>query len=196
MKRPQLIELLQRIRSNHPVTRLIVAGSQALYATARSVPECVQFSIEADVLLIREAFGDRRDIEQRFGMDSAFQADTGFYAHPVGPGTIVLPSGWEERLVPFGRDDGLDNVWALEIHDLAASKLMASREKDIEFLRALLERGLCDFPTLLARMDLLRTGSAGNAVPERLARLARHLQDWNRSDLARAIPNIPGRPGN
>ena len=71
--------------------------------------------------------------------------------------------------------------------DLLASKLMAGREKDFEFLRALFDRALGDFPTLLARMDLLRAGASGKAVPDRLTRLARHLRDWGRDDLARTV---------
>src|SRR5206468_7306217 len=109
---------------------------------------------------------------------------SGFYAHPLGLGTISVPRGWDERLVPFGREEGLENVWALEIHDLAASKLMAGREKDFEFLHALLDRSFCDFQTFLARFDLLRTGAFANAVPDRLKKLAQHLRQWKRDDLA------------
>ena len=96
----------------------------------------MELSLEADLLLVREAFQARAGIEEQFGMDSPFQAQTGFYAHPVGLGTITVPRGWEERLVPFGREEELANVWTLEIHDLAATKLMAGRDKDFEFLRA------------------------------------------------------------
>ena len=120
-------------------------------------------------------------------MESSHLRETGVFAHPVGLATIVLPSGWEERLVSFGRQEGLANVWALELHDLLASKLMAGREKDFEFIRALLEHRLCDFPTLIARMQLLRLGVSANAVPDRLAKLARHLRDWRRTDLARVV---------
>ncbi len=121
MKKPQLIELLQRIRAIHAAPRLIVAGSQALYGAVASAPPIVEFSMEADLLLVGEAFQARADIDQHFGMDSPFQSETGFYAHSVGMGTITLVAGWEERLVPFGREEGLANVWALENHDLAAS---------------------------------------------------------------------------
>ena len=191
MKRPQLIELLQRIRAIHPAPRFIVAGSQALYGRVASVPAVVEVSMEADLLLVREAFQARADIDQHFGMDSPFQAETGFYAHPVGLGTITLVPGWEERLVPFGVAEGLHNVWALEIHDLAASKLVAGRDKDFAFLRALLEQGLCDFSTLLARMELLRAGVYANALPDRLTKLTQHLREWKRDDLARTVHPRP-----
>ena len=187
------MELLQRIRASHATTRLIVAGSQAIYGFVASAPAIVEISMEADLLLIRAAFQARAEIEEHFGMNSPFQAEAGFYAHSVGLGTITLPAGWEERLVPFGRDEGLPNVWALEIHDLAASKLMAGRDKDFEFLRALLDHGLCDFPTLLARMEAFRASVFANALPDRLAKLAQHLRDWKRDDLARAI-HPPSEP--
>ena len=159
-----------------------------LLGTAASAPSIVQISMEADLLLTGEAFRARADIDRHFGMDSPFQAETGFYAHAVGLGTITLVPGWEERLVPFGRDEGLVNIWALEIHDLAASKLMAGREKDFEFLRELLERGLCEFSILLARFELLREGVYANAVPDRLAKLAGCLRAWGRDDLAKLLP--------
>jgi hypothetical protein len=180
MKRPQLNELLRRIRAIHADIPLIVVGSQALYASVESLPAVAEISMEVDLLLVREAFQARAHIEQCFGMDSSFQSEAGIYAHPVGLATVILPKGWEERLIPFGRDDGLVNVWALEIHDLAASKLMAGREKDFEFLRVLLDNGLCDHSTLLARFETLRAGPSANAVPDRLAKLAQHLRDWRR----------------
>ena len=38
------------------------------------------------------------------------------------------------------------NVWALDIHDLAASKLMAGRDKDFEFLQFLFITDCAIFP--------------------------------------------------
>jgi hypothetical protein len=138
-------------------------------------------------LLTGEDFVHRQAIEDGFGMTSEYLARTGVFAHPVGLGTITVPPGWEERLVPFGREEGLANVWALEIHDLAATKLMAGREKDFEFLRALLDHGLCDFPTLLGRFESFRGGVFENALPDRLRKLAHHFREWKRDDLARAV---------
>jgi hypothetical protein len=146
--------------------------------------------MEADLLLTPEAFQARSDIEQYFGMDSAFQAEAGYYAHPVGLGTIALPPSWESRLVPFGRKDGLDNVWTLEIHDLTSSKLMAGREKDFEFLRVLIEQAWIGFPILLERLHSFQDTVYANALPDRVARLAQHLGHWKRTDLARQLDSI------
>ena len=45
--------------------------------------------------------------------------------------------------------------WCLEPHDLAASKLAAGREKDYEFVGALVDADLIDIETLSVRIDLL-----------------------------------------
>jgi hypothetical protein len=70
----------------------------------------------------------------------------------VGASTAVLPSGWEDRLVPFD-DPGADpsRAFCLDAHDLVVSKLVAGREKDLEFDQALLQAGLVDAGRLEAR---------------------------------------------
>jgi hypothetical protein len=50
---------------------------------------------------------------------------------------------------PPGPTTGL----CLEIHDLAISKYVAGREKDLEFTRELARRRMTDVPTLLARLE-------------------------------------------
>ena len=41
----------------------------------------------------------------------------------------------------------------MEPHDLCVAKLLAGREKDVAFVRALLAAGLVDRSTILARLD-------------------------------------------
>jgi hypothetical protein len=43
--------------------------------------------------------------------------------------------------------------WCLEVHDLAASKLVAGREKDFAFLRGLFQHGLADPGRVEALLD-------------------------------------------
>jgi hypothetical protein len=70
--------------------------------------------------------------------------------------TATLPAGWPERLVAFDdAEAGASNATCLEAHDLVVSKLVAGREKDFEFARALLATGLIDVDSLLARAELL-----------------------------------------
>lgn len=97
--------------------------------------------------------------------------------HGVSQETAILPAGWRKRLVPVHNENtGGGTGLCLEIHDLAVSKLVAGREKDVAFLAGLLRRGLAQAPGIrerltetplavermqacLARLDRLVTGS-------------------------------------
>jgi len=45
--------------------------------------------------------------------------------------------------------------WCLEVHDLAASKLVAGRQKDLEFVRVLLSEKMVSPETLAHRVEAL-----------------------------------------
>jgi hypothetical protein len=64
----------------------------------------------------------------------------------------VLPSGWRERLIPVHNENtGGGTGLCLEVHDLAVSKLVAGREKDLAFVANLLRHGLAAISTLQFR---------------------------------------------
>jgi hypothetical protein len=44
--------------------------------------------------------------------------------------------------------------WSLEVHHLAIAKLVAGRQKEIDFLTALRERPMAELPTLQVKPDL------------------------------------------
>lgn len=60
----------------------------------------------------------------------------------------------QARLVPFDTP-GTRGVtaWCLELHDLWVSKAVAGREKDREFCRALLQRGVVMPDVLTSRLE-------------------------------------------
>ena len=74
-----------------------------------------------------------------------FDSTFGYYAHGLPPESCPLPSGWQERLIPF-QNDNTRGVKALCLHplDLACSKLVAGREKDVAFVAAMLTHGLIE----------------------------------------------------
>lgn len=87
------------------------------------------------------------------GEGSPFHQTLGYYAHGVEADTAVLPQGWRERLVPVRNENtGGGTGLCLEVHDLAVSKLVAGREKDLEFVAALLPHRLVDSKTTLDRL--------------------------------------------
>ena len=64
-----------------------------------------------------------------------------------------MPSGWEDRLVTVETEaTGGGRGLCLEVHDLASSKIAAGREKDLEFVDAMLFHGLTSVAMLRARI--------------------------------------------
>ena len=74
--------------------------------------------------------------------------------HGVLIEAAVLPDGWDQRTVAVCDPQGTrgNTGHCLEAHDLAASKLVAGREKDRVFVVTLLLEGLIDGEILLERV--------------------------------------------
>jgi hypothetical protein len=109
-------------------------------------------SIEVDVFSLHSA-ADTDLIDGSIGEGSPFHQTFGYYAHGVGADTAVLPQGWRERLVPVRNENtGGGTGLCLEVHDLAVSKLVAGRQKDLDFVAALLRHRLVDLNTTLERL--------------------------------------------
>ena len=72
----------------------------------------------------------------------------------VSPELATFPDGWEERLVPLSNENtGGITGWCVEVHDLAVSKLAAGRDKDFEFVRALLRHRLATAKVIDERLN-------------------------------------------
>lgn len=88
---------------------------------------------------------------------SPFHHEFGYYAHGVAPETATLPDGWEQRLVELQVNDPHGTIGlCLEKHDLAFSKLVAGREKDIEFIRELLKHRLINQGKILRLIESVK----------------------------------------
>jgi hypothetical protein len=88
-------------------------------------------------------------VDGAIGERSIFHETFGYYAHGVDETTATLPSRWNQRLVPIRNPNtGGATGWCLDIHDLAASKLVAGREKDLDFVRILLSKDMIQFETM------------------------------------------------
>lgn len=82
-------------------------------------------------------------IDANLGELSPFHEAFGFYVHGLSIDAAVLPMGWEKRAVAVRNDNTRGNTgWCVEAHDLAASKLVAFRDKDRDFVRVLLRDNL------------------------------------------------------
>ena len=132
MTREQLEHVIRAAPRIADVEEIVVVGSQALLGEFPAAPVELLQSMEADVY--PRAHPERADlIDGAIGELSPFHETHGYYAHGVGPETAVLPSGWEQRLVPLPAEGAMG--LCLEVHDLILSKYAAGREKDRDLKR-------------------------------------------------------------
>ena len=80
----------------------------------------------------------------------------GFYVHGLTIDAATLPAEWQMRTVPVpGQGDRPATGYCIEGHDLAASKLVAFREKDREFVRIMLAERMVESGILIERIRTL-----------------------------------------
>ena len=166
MKRSELEHILRAATGITGGDRFVIIGSQAILGQFPNAPAELLVSREADVFALRSP-GDTNLIDGSIGEESPFHHTFGYYAHGVGEETAVLPAGWKERLIPFHtRNTGGATGLCLEVHDLAVSKLVAGREKDIEFVRGLIRHGLTRVEVIRERLGLTALDDARRDLPQ------------------------------
>jgi hypothetical protein len=156
MNRQDLAHILRAAADVAKDGRILVVGSQAIlgsFSEGQLPPEAT-VSLEADLVFFDDDDETKADrVDGAIGEASLFHGSFGYYGQGVGLSTSVLPAGWEGRLVPyeFG-DTGEAVAVCLDPHDLVLAKLVAGRQKDAEFARALIEGGQVSADTLLGRV--------------------------------------------
>ena len=132
-----------------------VFGSQAILGQYEDAPAELRMSAEVDIAPVNE-LSKTIDIDANLGELSVFHQAYGFYVHGVSIEAAVLPQGWERRAkkVSNANTRGKTGL-CVEAHDLAVSKLVAFRPKDLDFVRVLLAEDLVSARKLLMRIDQL-----------------------------------------
>jgi hypothetical protein len=172
MQRHQLEHIIRASAGITGATEFVIIGSQAVLGQFPRAPAKLLASIEADVFSLRST--EESDlIDGSIGEGSPFHKTFGYYAHGVAPETAVLPEGWRERLIPVHNENtGGATGLCLEVHDLAVSKLVAGREKDLAFVAGLLSYRLAEAKTIRARLkQTALSEEARNLCEARLQRL-------------------------
>ena len=149
MRRSELEHLIRASSAIAEDNEVIVIGSQAILGQFPDAPVELLRSNELDVVPKNKP---ERSIvvDGAIGELSTFHHTFGYYAHGVAVETAVLPAGWRERLIRVCNENTKGAIgWCLEVHDLAASKLAAGREKDLDFVSDLLRHQLAT-PEILA----------------------------------------------
>jgi hypothetical protein len=134
-----------------------VFGSQAILGEFPDAPEDLRTSIEVDMQPKNRP--DKADlVDGALGEMSQFYKTHDFYVHGLLIDGSALPQGWEHRAKPVVDEISTRGKigWCVEVHDLAASKLAAYREKDRNFVRTLLIEGMIVAKILIERISLLK----------------------------------------
>jgi hypothetical protein len=160
--------------SRADVHEIVVIGSQSILGEHPRAPAALLASMEADLYPLRDpALAEA--IDGAIGELSAFHTTFGYYAQGVGPETATLPKGWLERAIQVksgatGTAVGL----CLETHDLAISKYVAGRDKDMSFTQELARGGLITQTVLLSRLQATELNSFMRGLVTR--RIAAHFK--------------------
>ena len=158
MTRDQLEHAIRAACEVSEDSEIWVFGSQAILGKFPNAPEELRTSIEVDVQPKNRP--DKIDaIDGVLGELSLFHQTHGFYVHglPIEE-AATLPQGWAHRATPVFDEISTNGKtgWCVEAHDLAASKLVAYREKDRDFVRILLIEEMINPQTLIERICTLR----------------------------------------
>jgi Nucleotidyltransferase of unknown function (DUF6036) len=154
MRREQLEHLVRAAAQIADDDELVIVGSQAVLGQFPDAPPSLLISKEAD--LFPKNKPELADlIDGTIGELSPFHDTFGYYAHGVAETTAILPRGWRDRLVPVCNANTRGATgWCLEIHDLVISKLVAGREKDLDFALEAAHHGLAGEKTLRERLEV------------------------------------------
>ena len=168
MRRDQLEHAIRTACQIIEQAEVIVVGSQAILGTfdESELPAAATMSIEVDILPIADSNAETARladlIEGVAGELSPFEKLHGFSIDGVDLETAVLPDGWHDRLVKVqnantAAPDGEARFtgWCLDKEDLCVAKLVALREKDRNFVAALLKADLVDADLIASRLRTL-----------------------------------------
>jgi hypothetical protein len=186
MRRDQLEHAIRTACQIIGRPEVIIVGSQSILGTYSEevLPRLTIMSMEIDVLPIAETNEETArladDIEGVAGELSPFEEMHGFSIDGVDLETSALPAGWRDRLVrvqnantaaPGGQPVFTD--WCLDKEDLCVAKLCAFREKDRDFVRALIDADMVDQTVIADR--LLTVPECYRVAAENAARWLEHL---------------------
>lgn len=150
----------------HPA--VILVGSQSILGTYTEdqLPEAATMSIEIDVLPIADSNEETARladlIEGVAGEWSPFEQQHGFSIDGVDLSTVIPVDGWRDRLVKVQNANTAPpsgeprfTGWCLDKEDLCVAKLCAFRDKDRNFVAALLDAQLVDGDVITTRLRAL-----------------------------------------
>ena len=160
MTRSELEHVIRAAGAIADDREIVIIGSQSVLGQFPQAPTALLASMEADVFP-RNRPERANLIDGAIGEGSHFHEQFGYYAQGVGETTATLPKGWRKRLVRVKNENTGDIAGlCLEVHDLAISKYVAGREKDLAYTTTLARQGMTSRQTLLKRAAQIKLAPA------------------------------------
>lgn len=154
MTRDELEHIIRAAAAITGEREFVIIGAAAILGSHPFPPPALLQTIEADIFPLRRP--ELAELLNDIGELSSFHDHFHVYAHGVGPETAVLPAGWQNRFVTIQNHNTNQAIGCcLDPHDLAASKLVAGREKDLAFIETMLRHAFIDAATLRQRIAAL-----------------------------------------
>jgi hypothetical protein len=176
MRRDQLEHAIRTACQITGHAEVIVVGSQAILGTYPEyrLPTVATRSMEVDILPITDDNDVTIELADLIvgaaGELSQFEQLHGFSIDGVDLTTSALPEGWRSRLIkvqnvntaaPGGTPQFIG--WCLDKEDLCVAKLCAFREKDRNFVDALIGARLVDGDVVIDRLSTV-DGRYGSSI--------------------------------
>jgi hypothetical protein len=175
MRRDQLEHAIRASCQIIGQLEVIVVGSQAILGTypEYELPRDATSSLEVDILPITDDNSETMQLADLIfsvaGELSQFQQTHGFSIDGVDLTTSALPEGWRTRLIKVQNENTagpgahpLYIGWCLDKEDLCVAKLCAFREKDLNFVDALISDDLVDVSVIAARITSVPPNYSSN----------------------------------
>lgn len=200
MRRDQLEHAIRTACQISDRRDVIIVGSQAILGTydETQLPAAATMSIEVDILPIADTNEETARladlIEGVAGELSPFEELHGFSIDGADLNTAVLPAGWRNRLVKVhnantaAAGEPKFTGWCLDKEDLCVAKPAAFREKDRNFVLALLQAELVDAELIVSRLPPSKEIDATQSTEE-----SPGYARGSTADLP-ATPSCVGRP--
>jgi hypothetical protein len=151
-----LQHLVRSVRTLAEDCQVIVLGSASLLASFPELGEGSEpLAVTYDADLCPQPFDETTAlmIHESLGESGAFHLRHGYHVDVLRDSIFeTLPPGWRERLVPV---PGCEGAAALDPHDLAATKLLVGRAKDISLVRHLGITGRLSRHLVVQRLDAI-----------------------------------------
>jgi hypothetical protein len=173
MRIDQLEHILRAASAITNEREFVILGSQAILAACPEAKPPLDQSMELDIYPVNKP--DAADlIDGTIGELSPFDQTFGYYAHGISPETVILPSGWRNRIITV-QNENTNGATGLCISplDLAISKLLAGRSKDLAFVRHMLDQQMIAIHDVLIVAEELEKDHQ-KLVESRLSRMAQN----------------------